>query len=438
MDEPPSFQIAFILSDQGLLYVLFTALFLVLSAWASSVEAAFFALHPDDIERFRTSGDNRETSVAKLLEQPRLLLNALATWKYLFLIATSVFTVTLHTYSLHIESLNDVSIATMVVALTVLFALCGVILAKIYGSTYAVPIARNNSTAIRRMVKAFKVLVAPLLLTSERVEKKLDEKTEEKSQEALSNALQLATIDNEPIEGEEEILTGIVNFGTLRVNQVMKQRHEVVFADVSWNFDALLDFVKRSGYSRVPACRGTLDHVDGFLYIKDLLPFLREGTLFPWQRLLRPAYRVQDSRKIDYLLKEFQEKRVHMALVMQQNHTVGLITLEDIIEELIGDINDEFDEVGARYHKVDENTFLFDGKTSIQEFCKVVNINPSFFPVKGLNESIGGILLEVHEGLPAVGEEIQIAPFIFTVESVDRKRVKRVRVQRMQPKTEKE
>jgi gliding motility-associated protein GldE len=313
----------------------------------------------------------------------------------------------------------------------------GVILAKIHGTTHHIEIARRNSRVCRNLIRLFKPFVNVLLRNSVKVEKTLDDKTEENSVEQLTHVLQLATVDNDPVEGEKEILEGIVNFGTLTVKQVMRAKSDISYTDIANNFYQLLDFVRRSGYSRVPVCRGSLDKVEGVIYIKDLLPFLGEGPGFEWQKLLRPGYFVNELKKIDFLLKEFQEKRVHMALVVNgQNNTIGLITLEDIIEEILGDINDEFDEPGQRYHKISDNTFLFDGKTSLHEFCKILHLDPGMFqPVKGINESLSGMLVEVNAKLPAIGDKIEIEPFTFVVESVDRKRIKKIRVQLNEQKT---
>jgi gliding motility-associated protein GldE len=430
LDEPPSFSILTILSEHSVLYIFFTALLLFISAWASAVESAFFSLSPDDVERFKGSNDDREKIAAALFLDPRLLLNVLTTCKYAMLLAAAIPGIAFF-FQQGVTRFDDISLGTAVLFLTVAFALAGVIVPKIYGTTFAITLARRNSKACRRLIRILKPILQPLLRMSIRVEKKLDESTEQKSVEELTQALQLATVDNDPVEGEKEILDGIVNFGTLTVKQVMRPRSEIFFTDVSLDFFELMDFIKRSGYSRVPVCRGSLDMVEGFLYIKDLLPFLQEGKQFAWQKLIRPGYFVQDSKKIDFLLKDFQEKRVHLALVInQQGSTAGLITLEDIIEEILGDINDEFDEVGVRYHKMNESTFLFDGKTSIYEFCRVLHIDPrEFYPVKGINESLGTLILEVNEKLPAVGDKIVIPPFTFVIESVDQKRIKKIRVQ---------
>ncbi len=324
-----------------------------------------------------------------------------------------------------------ISAMTTLLVLTLVFALCGVILSKIIGSFNSVAIARGNSSTVSTLVAWFRPFFRPLLKTSMVVERKLNAKTEEKTVEEITQVLQLATADNEPIEGEKEILEGIVNFTTMTVRQVMKPKSEISFTDIDLNFHELLDFVQRSGFSRVPVCRGSLVQLEGVLYIKDLLPFLQEPRDFHWQKLLRPGYFTHDTKKIDLLLKEFQEKRVHMALVVNaQKSVVGLITLEDIIEEIIGDINDEFDEPGVRYQRLNENNYLFDGKTSIYEFCRILHVDSAVFqPVKGINESLSGVLIEINEGLPAVGQNIEAGGFLFVVEAVDHKKVKKVRVQ---------
>lgn len=431
MDEPPGFVfILTIFSDQSLLYFLLLGVLLFCSGWASAVEAAFFSLHNDELGRFQTSNDIREKRIAVLTKEPRLLLNTLTICKYLALTATAVITMITILGDTERTS-NDLSAGTSLLLTTLMFALAGVILPKIIGTSNNVAIARGNSKTTTLLVYLFRPFVKPLLRTSVRVERKLNLKTEENAVEELTQALQLATVDNERIEGEKEILEGIVSFGTMTVRQVMKPKSEISFTTSNLDFFQLMEFVNRSGYSRVPVCKDTLDNVEGFLYIKDLLPFLDAGADFQWQKLLRPGYFVQDSKKIDSLLKEFQEKRVHMALVRNSNNTpVGIITLEDIIEEIIGDINDEFDEPGVRYQRLNENNYLFDGKISIHEFCRVLNIDTAVFqPVKGINESLNGVLVEVNGELPSVGDKIVIADLSFTIEAVSFKKIKKVRVQ---------
>lgn len=431
MDEPPSLIfILTIFSDQNLLYFLLLAVLLFFSGWASAVEAAFFSLDTDEVGRFQSSNDVREKRIAVLAKEPRLLLNTLTTCKYLALTATAVVTIISIISDTEVKS-DDLSAGSSLLLTTILFALAGVILAKIIGTSNNVSIARANSQITLALVRLMRPIVKPLLRTSIKVERKLNAKTAENVAEELTQALQLATVDNDPIEGEKEILEGIVNFGTMTVRQVMKPKSEISYTSSKLDFFQLMEFVNKSGFSRVPVCQDSLDSVEGFLYIKDLLPFLDADRDFQWQKLLRPGYQVQDSKKIDSLLKEFQEKRVHMALVMNaQNVTVGLITLEDIIEEIIGDFNDEFDEPGVRYQRLNENNYLFDGKISIYEFCRVLNIDAAVFqPVKGMNESLNGVLLEVNGELPTVGQKIVVGDYTFVVEAVDFKKIKKVRVQ---------
>jgi gliding motility-associated protein GldE len=426
LDEPPGFNLLD-LTDQGLMYIVCISGLLFASAWVSAVEAAFFSLNNDDVDRFKSGGSKKEKATVQLVSDPKLLLSILSTCKYILLSVAAVVTVL---PGLTDDGIPTNNLLTSVVVNTILFALFGVILPKIYGTSRYLTLARANSTICIVLAYLLRPIVRPLLRTSLRIEKTIDARKEQVSEEQLVQALQLATVDNEPIEGEKEILKGIVNFGTLRVKQVMRPRSDISFTDASADFHQLLEFVRKSGYSRVPVCRGDLDKVEGFLYIKDLLPFLEEPASFGWQRLLRPGYFVAESKKVDLLLKDFQEKRVHMALVVNHHgHTTGLITLEDVIEEIIGDINDEFDEVGARFQKINDRTYVFDGKTSLYEFCKVLQIDPAIFhTVKGINESLNAVLLEVNEKLPAQGDEINIDPVTFVIESVHNKRIKKIKV----------
>lgn len=428
MDEPPSSLLRISL-DQGLLYYFITVVFLLFTAWASAAEAAFFSLHTDDVDRFRRSNNKREKQAADLLVNPRLLLGVLTTIKYAMLCGAAILFVATWSF----DNTDPRTVFWLLIhasLLIIAFALFGVILPKIFGSANNTTIATQNSIACIRLSLMLKPVLAPLLKVSEKVEKKMAVITEQNSLTELTHALQLATVENEPQEGEKEILAGIVNFGTLTVKQVMRPESEISHADVSLNFHHLLEFISKSGYSRIPVCRNTLDKVEGILYIKDILPFLDEHADFAWQKLLRPGYFVPELKKIDLLLKDFQEKRVHMALVVgEQGAISGLITLEDVIEEIIGDINDEFDEVGSRYQKINPTTFLFDGKISVQEFISIVNADRKvFLSVKGINESLSGLLLEAHGKLPKAGEHIVIEPFTFEVEAVDNKGIKKIRV----------
>ena len=199
---------------------------------------------------------------------------------------------------------------------------------------------------------------------------------------------------------------------------------------IETDFHELMDKINKSGYSRIPIYSETIDNIEGLLYIKDLLPFIESDEKFKWQTLLRQGFFIPENKKVDALLKDFQEKRIHMAIVVDEyGGTSGLITLEDVIEEIVGEINDEFDDEDVAYNKLDDHTYIFEGRTSLNDFCKIIGEETNIFEdVKGESESLGGLILELHSKLPRVGEKIPFNHFVFTVVSVDNKRIKRVRI----------
>jgi gliding motility-associated protein GldE len=428
LDEPPSYTLLFISLEPGVLYVIFAALLIFFTSLASATEAAFFSLHADDLERLRNSSLQEEKNVADLQTNPRLLLTTLTAWKYSMISGSAVIFIFFLFGNDHDFTSSSIVVGTLV--LTIAFTFFGVIIPKIYGQANNLSIARRSARFCKRLIRFYRPLLTPLFRVSNKVESKLEKLLEETSAEELNQALQRASASKETSESEKEILQGIVNFGSLTVKQVMRLRSEISYAEISLNFEALLDLVKRSGYSRIPVCRNGLDRIEGVLYIKDLLPFLHENAAFPWQKLIRPAYFALETRKIDHLLKDFQEKRVHLALVADEYGSLtGLITLEDIIEEIIGDINDEFDEIGSHYQKIDYRTFIFDGKTSMHDFYKVFQVDgPVFNKARNANKSLGGMLRQIHGSVPKTGEPVAIKPFTFIVEKMDNRRIKKVRV----------
>jgi putative hemolysin len=429
LDDPPSHSLLFILLESGILYIILAALFVFLTSLASAAEAAFFSINSDDLGRFRESAIPEEKNVAELQTNPRLLLTTLTACKYSMISATAViFIFYLLTSNNHHET------ATLFVGtflLTIAFTFFGVIIPKIYGRANNLSIATRSAGICKKLIAFFKPLLRPLFKMSYKVEGKLEKLYEQSTAEELNRVLQLANANKETSESEQEILQGIVNFGTLTVRQVMRLRTDINYADVSLNYFQLMEIVKNSGYSRIPVCQHTLDKIEGVLYVKDLLPFVNEGSSFAWQKLLRPAYFVAESKKIDLLLKDFQEKRVHLGLVVNDlGKLTGLISLEDVIEEIIGDINDESDEIGSHYLKLDNRTFVFDGKTSMHDFCKILHVKESIFDLaKTENKSLGGMLTDVHGSLPKIGDPVTVKPFTFVVEKMDNRRIKKVRVQ---------
>ncbi|PWJ60306.1 gliding motility-associated protein GldE [Dyadobacter jejuensis] len=232
-------------------------------------------------------------------------------------------------------------------------------------------------------------------------------------------------------EEETDLLRGLANFRQTNARKAMQARVNITAFDIELNFHELMDRINKSGYSRVPVFRDDLDHVEGILNVKDLLPHIHNDEYYEWQKLLRPVYFIPESKRLDDLMKEFQNRRVHMAIVVDEyGGTSGLITLEDIIEEIFGDINDEYDDDDAiNYTQVDGNTFVFEGKVHIGDLCRILNLEPDYFDeVRGNNESLAGLLLELFSRLPLTGEIATHRNITFKVQSADKRRIKKVRV----------
>jgi len=271
-----------------------------------------------------------------------------------------------------------------------------------------------------------------LVRTSSLIDKRIARKDYNISIPELSKAIEITTKKAENEEDQQYILQGIVNFVDIEVREIMKSRMDIAAVELETNFNNLLMFIQQAGYSRIPVYKGTLDNIVGILYIKDLLPVMEESESYNWKNLLRPAFFVPENKKISDLLKEFRENKIHMAIIVDEyGGTSGLITLEDILEEIVGEIMDESDEIDNEilYTKINDNTFIFEGKTSINDFCKIVNIEENLFDeVRGEADSIAGLLLEIEGEIPPKNKEIQYKNFVFTIEAVDKRRIKLIKV----------
>jgi gliding motility-associated protein GldE len=245
----------------------------------------------------------------------------------------------------------------------------------------------------------------------------------------ISHALEL-TSDNELSE-EKEILEGIVKFGNKSVEEILRPRVDVVSIEIKTGFTEVLGIINKSGYSRIPVYNESFDNISGILYIKDLLPHSHKGNSFKWQTLIRPPFYVPETKKINALLEEFQKTKVHFAIVVDEyGGTAGIVTLEDILEEIVGDISDEFDEEENFFTRISENTFLFDGKTLLVDFYKAVECDDSIFnDVKGDADTLAGLILELKGEIPAFHEKISCKNFHFTIEAVDKRRIKQIKVE---------
>ena len=427
MDEPPSYYFVVNIYSLGIPYPIVIGalvLLVVVSALVSISEIVFFSLQTDEIDQFKKSKDRSDLTIAALMENQQLLLASM------MLINTIVKVTIVTTTTLVILGIGAGigKVLLTILSTTLVLVLFGEFIPKVYAEQNKIVLARSLAGFWKATVSVCRPVLFPIIKVRNAWSKRFI--TERTTADELTQVLEMATGDKETSEGEKEILRGIVNFGTLTVRQVMRTREEISSVNIDSNFEELLSYINSSGFSRIPVYKNTIDTVRGVLYIKDLLPYLEHTEDFKWQELLRPGLFVPETKKIDLLLKDFQEKRVHMAIVVNEaNVTTGLVTLEDLIEEIIGEINDEFDEVDQPFRKIDGNTFVFDGRTTFEDFCKLIELeNDTINKQFDERDSLEKILLELSDELPHSGDQINFEQFSFVIESVVGKKIKRVRV----------
>ena len=434
LEEPPSqFLTSLMAFELNWLYFFgFSAIIilLIVSAIISASEVSFFSLKGEHLEACRNSEEASDKNVMELLKKPRLLLATILICHDF----VNVGVVTISTFLMwemtHTRKPAETIVGIVTFVVTFALTFFSEIVPKVYATQHNLSVARKVAATWRVLERICRPVSWLLLGMSRLVERRIEKRGYSTTVDELNQALELTTHNNNTTEEEKDILKGIVNFGTLTVKQVMKSRVDISALDSELNFTQMMEQVNKFGFSRIPVYHETIDTIDGILYTKDLLPYLDESESFKWQKLLRPGYFVPETKKLDSLLKDFQSKHVHMAIVVDEyGGTSGLITLEDLIEEIIGDINDEFDEVSVGFQKIDDYTYIFEGKTSIHDLCKALDIDPSAFDeVKGESESLGGLILELHNTMPKAGDQVKFDRFTFTVVGVDQKRIARVRV----------
>ncbi|MEN8249391.1 MAG: gliding motility-associated protein GldE [Bacteroidota bacterium] len=440
VDEPPS-QGLILLGDfiqaqiiaSSALYLIIIGLILVLllglSAMISGSEVAFFSISLHEIDEFKKSKKTGDARIIKLLSKPKYLLATILILNNFVNIAI----VTLSTYATW-KMFEGAKQATLITSLTFvitfLIVFIGEIVPKIYANQQRISFARKTSGFIFLASRIVKPLSWLLVNLTSVVEKRLEKRAyDSSSMEEVHQALEMTTQSGISDE-EKDILKGIVNFSTISVTQVMKSRIDLIAVENNISFHEMMDIINKEGFSRIPVYEEDIDKIEGILYVKDLLPFIDKDESFKWQDLLRPAYFVPESKMIDDLLKDFQEKRVHMAIVVDEyGGTSGLITMEDILEEIVGEISDEFDEEEQAYQQISNDTYDFEGRISVNDMCKVFKIDATYFEeIQGESESVGGMLLEELGKIPNTGEQLTFQGFNFSILAVDKRRIKKVRV----------
>ena len=396
------------------------------SAFVSASEVAFFALSPTDIDNFRNNDSKSAKRVLKLIEQPEKLLATI-------LIANNFVNITiiiLLTYA--VNSLFDLSVSPLLaflvesVIITFILLMFGEIMPKIYSNQNACRMSSRAAMPMTILMALFSPL-SKLLVKSTSIVNSKGHNHNDLSMEQLGEALSL-TADTP--EQDKDMLEGIIRFGNIAVEDIMCPRVDIQDIDIKSNYKEVLRTMVESGYSRVPVYSGTNDNIKGVLYSKDLLPHLDKGENFNWQRLIRPAYFVPTSKKIDDLMREFQENKVHLAIVVDEyGGTAGLVTMEDILEEIVGDISDEYDDEQPNYQKIDEHTYLFEGKTLLTDFFRWTDIDEDELEnITEEVETLAGLVLELKGEIPKRGEKISYRHYTFEVVNADKRRIKQIKV----------
>lgn len=406
-------------------------LLLLSSALVSGSEVAFFSLSPSYIKEAVNETIRPLRILAHLRKNPRRLLAIILLLNNLINIATVLLFASMT--SLFFETISHPGIRFLaeVGLITSVVLLFGEILPKIYANKNPEGFAKRMSLPIYLLDKyVFFALTYPMSYLTFILQKRLGKTSSNISVDHLSQALEM-TDDSETTKDEQKILKGIVTFGNTDTKQVMCPRIDVFALDEETSFTQVVSKIVSKGFSRVPVYRETIDTVIGVLYVKDLLPHF-DKTNYEWTQLMREPYFVPENKKLDDLLQEFQVKRIHLAVVVDEyGGTSGVISLEDVIEQIVGDITDEFDETDISYSKLNDTTFVFDGKTSLQDFYAVTKLSnkDDFEHNKGESETVAGFLLEQLGSFPKVNAVLRFKNIVFTIEAVDRKRIKQIKVQ---------
>jgi putative hemolysin len=397
------------------------------SAIISGSEVAFFSLTPVDLNRLKKGKSKLSQTVVQLLNYPEKLLATI-------LVANNFINVGIVIISSYISnSVFDFSKAEtfgfffQLIIITFLILFFGEILPKLYANRHAVLFSKFMARPLVVFQKIFWPVSYFLIRSTSFMNKRVAQKKRNLSINELSDALEL-TVNS--LTEEKKILKGIVKFGNIDVKEIMKSRVDAVGADFNTRFNNLLSTIINSGYSRIPIYEESFDHIKGILYIKDLLPYLQENDDYNWQNLIRPPYYVPETKKINDLLKEFQTNKIHMAIVIDEyGGTSGIVTLEDILEEIVGEITDESDEEVPIYTMIDANNYLFDGKIMLNDFYKVLNTEENIFDdVKGEADTLAGLILEIRGEMPRKNDIIEYKYFTFHIKSVDTRRIKQILV----------
>ena len=409
--------------------ILITIVLLGLSAFASASEIAYFSLSPSDLSELSEERTEQDKAINMLRDDSeRTLATILITNNFvnvtIIMLCNYIFTSLVYFG----EKAYWLQFLIVTVLLTFLLLLFGEIIPKVYSREEPLAFCRRSVSGILFFRRLFWVFESILLRSGFLASKVIKNDQQMLSVDELEHALELT--DKNDIKEEQKMLQGIVRFGDETVREVMTSRQDIVALNINSPFSDVLKSIVENNYSRIPVYQNNDDNIKGVLYIKDLLPHLAKPTSFKWQTLMRPPHFVPETKRLDDMMKDFKENKVHIAIVVDEfGGTSGLITLEDILEEIVGEINDEYDEEDTSYSKLNYNTYVFDGKTLLSDVTKILEVDDDYFSeIEGDADSLAGLLLEIKGDFPTMYERIEYRNFMFEILKVDGRRISKVKI----------
>lgn len=422
-----------------LLSVIILFLLLFCSALISGAEVALFSLTKSQIDSFDNEDIKSTKTISNLLKSPKKLLATILVANNFINIGVVILfaSLTEKIYGNYLIKLNfynykfniDITFLIEVFVITFLILLFGEILPKVYANRNNIKFSKFMAQPLKILDLIFSPISIPMRSISLLINELLGKQKSNFNINYLSQAYEL-TSKSSTTKEEQKILKGIVSFGNTETRQVMRPRIDIFALQKSTNFQTVISEIVKNGYSRIPVFENSIDSINGILYAKDLLPHLRKKS-FDWTKLIREPFFVPENKKLDDLMTEFQQKKVHLAIVVDEyGGTSGVISLEDIIEEIVGDISDEFDDDDIIYSKIDDSNYVFEGKTSLKDFYKIIKLEDEsiFESKKGESETLAGFVLEISKSFPKIKTQYKFKNYTFTIEGIDNKRIKQIKV----------
>ena len=427
--EPTSLLLSFLAVDISLISgIVLLIVLLICSGLISGAEVAFFSLTRSDLSNGLEEKPTAFSIITKLLERPKKLLATILVANNFINIGTVILFAYLGESFFNIIEIAWLRFLLEVVVVTFLILLFGEIIPKVYASRNHIKFSIFMAQPLKILDIIFSPISLPMRSITLLIHEKLGKQKSNISVNQLSQALEL-TNESDTTTDEHKILQGIVSFGNTDVKQVMRPRIDIFALNIEQKYSEIIPEIISNGYSRIPVYEDSIDTVKGILYVKDLLPYI-DRKQFDWNSLIREPFFVPENKKLDDLMLEFQDKKVHLAVVVDEyGGTSGIVSLEDVIEEIVGDISDEFDDDDLIYTRIDDYNYTFEGKTPLKDFYKIVNLDDEtdFENHKGEAETIAGFVLEISGNFPRLNSKINFKNYVFTIEALDRKRIKQVK-----------